>query len=110
LTLAVDVVSALAANPYIPRVVQITSRQDDVYGRHYYFGQDDRGRSERIFTPLPLAVRELYMFFPLTNPARINPLIFPYSTSAKYLTSDDPTLVLLPHVARGVLISFEREA
>jgi len=79
LTLAIDIVSALAANSFIPRVVQITSRQDDVYGRHFYFGQDGRGRSERIFTPLPLEVGELYLFFPLTNPARINPLIFPYN-------------------------------
>jgi serine/threonine protein kinase len=79
LTLAVEIVTALAANSYIPRVVQITSRQDDVYGRHFYFGQDDRGRSERIFTPLPLEVGQLYLFFPLTNPARINPLIFPYN-------------------------------
>src|ERR1051326_9212650 len=79
LTVSVDIVSTLAANRYIPRVVQIMSRQDDVYGRHFYLGQDDRGRSERIFTPLPLEGGALYLFFPLTNPARINPLIFPYT-------------------------------
>lgn len=70
----------LAQNPNVPRVVQIISRQDDIYGRHFYLGRDDRGRSERIFTPLPLNVGQLYLFFPLTNPARINPLIFPFET------------------------------
>jgi hypothetical protein len=83
LTIAVDIITRFAANSYLPRVVQIISRQDDVYGRHFYFGQDDRGRSERIFTPLPLQVGELYLFFPLTNPARINPLIFPYNTTKR---------------------------
>jgi serine/threonine protein kinase len=83
LTIAVDIMNKFAVNSYLPRVVQITSRQDDVYGRHFYLGQDDRGRSERIFTPLPLQVGELYLFFPLTNPARINPLIFPYDTAKR---------------------------
>jgi serine/threonine protein kinase len=78
LSAAVDVLTRLAENLYMPRVVQIISRQDDVYGRHFYLGRDDRGRSERIFTPLPLDVGQLYLFYPLTNPVRINPLIFPY--------------------------------
>lgn len=78
ITIAVEAITELDANRYAPRVVQVISRQDDVYGRHFYLGQDDRGRSERIFTPLPLEVGQLYLFFPLTNPARINPLIFPY--------------------------------
>lgn len=80
---AIDVMTDMARNPYSPRVVQIVSRQDDVYGRHFYTGQDDRGRSERIFTPLPLDVGQMYLFYPLTNPARINPLIFPYDASRK---------------------------
>jgi len=80
---AIDVMTDMARNPYAPRVVQIVSRQDDVYGRHFYTGQDDRGRSERIFTPLPLDVGQMYLFYPLTNPARINPLIFPYDSSRK---------------------------
>jgi serine/threonine protein kinase len=80
---AIDVMTDMARNPYSPRVVQIVSRQDDVYGRHFYTGQDDRGRSERIFTPLPLDVGQMYLFYPLTNPARINPLIFPYDSSRK---------------------------
>lgn len=82
LTAAVEVVVDLGLNPYIKlfRVVQIISRQDDIYGRHFYLGRDDRGHSERIFTPLPLDVGKLYLFYPLTNPVRINPLIFPYDT------------------------------
>ncbi|HEY7545538.1 MAG TPA: hypothetical protein VID27_11675, partial [Blastocatellia bacterium] len=80
---AIDVMTDMARNPYSPRVVQIVSRQDDVYGRHFYTGQDDRGRSERIFTPLPLDVGQMYLFYPLTNPARINPLIFPYDSSRR---------------------------
>ncbi|MBI4872199.1 MAG: hypothetical protein HY814_11605 [Candidatus Riflebacteria bacterium] len=53
-----------------------------MYGRRFYLGRDDRNRCERIFTPLPLAVGNLYLFFPLTNPVRINPLIFPYDRRA----------------------------
>ena len=75
---AVACLTALAQNKNVPRVVQIVSRQDDIYGRHFYLGRDEHGRSERIFTPLPLNVGRLYLFFPLTNPARINPLIFPF--------------------------------
>lgn len=75
---AVACLTELAQNKNVPRVVQIVSRQDDVYGRHFYLGRDGHGRSERIFTPLPLNVGRLYLFFPLTNPARINPLIFPF--------------------------------
>jgi serine/threonine protein kinase len=81
LAVAVEVVAELASNRYIPRVVQIISRQDDVYGRHFYLGRDDRDHSERIFTPLPLSVGRLYLFYPLTNPVCINPLIYPYDTS-----------------------------
>ncbi|HEY0323651.1 MAG TPA: serine/threonine-protein kinase [Pyrinomonadaceae bacterium] len=77
---AVACLTELAQNTNVPRVVQIVSRQDDIYGRHFYLGRDDHGRSERIFTPLPLNVGRLYLFFPLTNPARINPLIFPFET------------------------------
>jgi hypothetical protein len=74
----VEVLRELAENQYAPRVVQIVSRQDDIYGRHFYLGKDDRGHHERIFTPLPMEVGQLYLFYPLTNPARINPLIFRY--------------------------------
>jgi hypothetical protein len=78
LSTAVEVLRELAENQYAPRVVQIVSRQDDIYGRHFYLGKDDRGHHERIFTPLPMEVGQLYLFYPLTNPARINPLIFRY--------------------------------
>jgi hypothetical protein len=77
LSTAVDVLAALSENSFMPRVVQILSRQDDVYGRHFYLGRDDRGRSERIFTPLPVKVGQLYLFYALTNPVRIHPFIFP---------------------------------
>jgi serine/threonine protein kinase len=79
---AVASLNAIALNPNTPRVVQIVSRQDDIYGRHFYLGRDDRGRSERVFTPLPLNVGRFYLFYPLTNPARINPLIFPIDANA----------------------------
>jgi serine/threonine protein kinase len=80
---AVASLNELAQNTNVPRVVQIVSRQDDIYGRHFYLGRDDRGRSERIFTPLPLNVGRLYLFFPLTNPARINPLIYPFDSQGQ---------------------------
>ncbi len=75
---AIEVMEELAKNPYAPRVIQIVSRQEDVYGRQSFTGQDDRGRSERLFTPLPLEVGQMYLFYPLTDTARINPLIFPF--------------------------------
>lgn len=82
LTKAIDVLRALSENIQMPRVVQVISREDDVYGRHFYMGRDDRNRSERLFTPLPLEVGEVYLFFPVTNPARINPIIFPYKAQS----------------------------
>jgi hypothetical protein len=82
LSTAVEIVRRIAEHPHAPRVVQIVSRQDDEYGRHYFLGRDDRGRVERVFTPLPLQVGALYLLYPLTNPARINPLIFPHSLGA----------------------------
>ena len=75
---ALEAVNKIIGSKNIPRIVQITSLQHDVYGRHFYHGSDDRGRIEKIFTPLPLKLGEIYLFFPLTNPARIDPLIFPY--------------------------------
>jgi hypothetical protein len=83
LLVAGEVLERLAQNPYLPRTVQIVARQDDVYGRHFYLGRDDRDHPERIFTPLPLQVGQLYLFYPLTNPARVNPLIFPYEPIAR---------------------------
>jgi hypothetical protein len=59
--------------------VQIAARQDDLFGRRFYLGRDERGRTERIFTSLSLEVGRTYLFYPLTHPIRIRPLIFPYS-------------------------------
>lgn len=75
---AVEIVKNLVSNPYTPRVVQITSLQNDIYGRHFYEGYDEKGKKEKIFTTHGLHVGQLYWFVPLTNPARINPLIFPF--------------------------------
>jgi serine/threonine protein kinase len=83
LTVALGAIKKITESKYIPRVVQIISLQHDVFGRHFYYGQDDSGRTEKIFTPLPLELGEIYLFFPLTNPARINPLIFPYNYKKK---------------------------
>jgi serine/threonine protein kinase len=75
---AVEVIKNLVASAYTPRVVQITSQQIDIYGRHFYEGHDEKGKKEKIFTTQGLDVGQLYWFVPLTNPARINPLIFPF--------------------------------
>ena len=75
---AVEIVKNLVSNPYTPRVVQITSLQNDIFGRHFYEGYDEKGKKEKIFTTHGLHVGQLYWFVPLTNPARINPLIFPF--------------------------------
>jgi hypothetical protein len=71
------VVRELAENPCCPRSVQIQSKEIDCYGRQFYSGREDQGKVERIFTPLPLNVGECYLFYPLTNPARVHPLLFP---------------------------------
>jgi hypothetical protein len=78
---SVELVKNLVSNQYTPRVVQITSLQNDIYGRHFYEGHDERGKKEKIFTTYGLHVGQLYWFVPLTNPARINPLIFPFDES-----------------------------
>lgn len=78
LSTTVEVLSEVAGSDYIPHILQVISRQDDIYGRRFYLGRDDRGHLERVFTPLPLSVGQLYLIYPLTNPVRINPLIFPY--------------------------------
>lgn len=75
---AVELVKNLVANPHTPRVVQITSLQNDIFGRHFYEGRDEKGKREKIFTIHGLHVGQLYWFVPLTNPARINPLIIPF--------------------------------
>jgi hypothetical protein len=75
---AIGVLSHLVSSRLTPRVLQIISQQEDVYGRRFYLGRDDHDHTERIFTPLPLQVGQLYLFYALTNPVRINPLIFPY--------------------------------
>lgn len=83
LSIASEIINKIADNKLTPRIVQITSLQYEIYGRHFYFGRDDRGRNERIFFPYPLDVGELYLLFPLTNPARINPLLFPFDYKKK---------------------------
>jgi len=75
---AVELVKNIVSNPYTPRVVQITSLKNDIYGRHFYEGHDEKGKKEKIFTTYGLRVGQLYWFVPLTNPARINPIIFPF--------------------------------
>jgi serine/threonine protein kinase len=75
---ALTISGALADSPFAPSIVQISARHDEVYGRRYYVGRDERGRTERIFTPLALEVGRTYLFYPLTHPIRIRPLIFPY--------------------------------
>lgn len=82
----IEVVKDLTSNQNAPRVVQITSLQNDVFGRHFYEGYDEKGKKEKIFTTFGLQVGQLYWFVPLTNPARINPLIFPFEEPAE---SDD---------------------
>ena len=62
---------------------RLTSLEHDVFGRHFYYGVDDKGRREKIFHSFPLQLGEIYLFFPLTNPARINPLIVPYEYEKK---------------------------
>lgn len=83
LRLAVDVTTRIAGSPHVPVVVQIVSRIEDIHGRHSYVGRDDRDRTERIFTPLPLELGALYLFYGVTNPVRINPLLFPYAPALK---------------------------
>ena len=80
MTLAVEVVKLLMAERHTPRMVQVISLQHDVYGRHCYLGQNERGLTERIFTPLPLKLGQMYLLFSSTNPACVNPFVYPFQT------------------------------
>lgn len=75
---ALETIQLITESKNIPRAVQIISIEHDVFGRHFYYGVDDKGRKEKIFHSLSLRLGEIYLFFPLTNPARIDPLIVPY--------------------------------
>lgn len=60
-----------------PRLLQIIAFHTDVFGRHSYEGRDEKKRREKIYTTQSLRVGQIYLFYPLTNPACVNPLIFP---------------------------------
>lgn len=77
LSRAVEVLETFAGNPMVPRALQIVSRHEDVWGRHAWLGRDEKDRTERIFTPVPLTIGAAYLMLPLTEPVRVNPLIFP---------------------------------
>jgi hypothetical protein len=83
LNVALETIQLISESKNVPRAVQIVSIEYDVFGRHFYYGLDDKGRREKIFHSLPLELGEIYLFFPLTNPARINPLIVPYEYDKK---------------------------
>lgn len=83
LEVALDTMRLITESKNVPRAVQIVSIEYDVFGRHFYRAIDDRGRKEKIFHSLPLELGEIYLFFPLTNPARINPIIVPYEYDKK---------------------------
>lgn len=75
--LSIDVADALAANRYSPRLIQITSSQRDIYGRYSYEGFDENDNKEKIFLKQEIRLGQIYFVFPFSNPARVNPLIFP---------------------------------
>jgi serine/threonine protein kinase len=77
LELSVGVADELAANRYSPRLIQITSSQRDIYGRYSYEGFDENDNKEKIFLKQEIRLGQIYFVFPFSNPARVNPLIFP---------------------------------
>ncbi len=76
LNAALEVAEMVMASPHCPRVVQVFSRHDDLYGRRFYLGRDEHGQVERIFTPQLLEVGQVYLYHALTAPGRVEPLLF----------------------------------
>ena len=83
---AIVAIIKLAKNRFSPRIIQISSKEFDIYGRRFYFGEDEQGKIERIVSSMTLEVGELYLVFPLAKPERIEPIIFPYIIDKKYKT------------------------
>ena len=76
LNMALEVSELILASPCCPSVVQIVNRHDDLHGRRFFLGRDERGNVERIFTPQLLEVGQVYLFYSLTSPACVEPLLF----------------------------------
>ena len=53
-------------------------KQRDSYGRQFYMALGGTGQAERVFTPLPLDVVNYYSFYPITDPVRVHPILFPF--------------------------------
>ena len=76
LNMALEMSESFMDSPHCPTVVQIVSRHDDLHGRRFFLGRDEHGQMERIFTPQLLEVGQVYLFYSLTSPARVEPLLF----------------------------------
>ncbi len=76
LNMSLEVAGLFMDSPHCPTVVQIVSRHDDLHGRRSFLARDERGHVERIFTPQLLEVGQAYLFYSLTSPACVDPLLF----------------------------------
>lgn len=60
-----------------PRIIAIRGIQHDAWGRRLVIAEDEDGGSETIFTDVEVRPGELYFMQPLSNPARVDPLLVP---------------------------------
>jgi len=70
-----DLLDYLISSEVFPRVLTIRRLVEDSYGRRFIEAEDDRGRTEKIFTDQALESGHCYMMHPTTNPVRIFPIL-----------------------------------
>ena len=61
-----------------PSIVMVKCTMEDKYGRKYVMCKDDTDRDERIYTNQDIDPAKHYFLHPLTNPARIYPILVEY--------------------------------
>ncbi len=60
-----------------PRVLKVTEIRYDTWGRRLAQAEAEDGHAETIFTDAHLRPGEIYFMHPLSNPVRVDPLLFP---------------------------------
>ena len=75
---SLDFLRTLEEGKVFPSVLAVEQIVEDKFGRQYVECRDDRGRTEHIYTNQDIDPARHYFMHPLTNPARIYPVLVAY--------------------------------